>query len=157
MDEVSFALDPALGKLARWLRILGYDAAFGRHLCGRALVRTARSEGRVLLTRDTRILRLEDLPPHLFIRSDHFREQLRQVKEELRLNFDRPVFSRCVTCNVPTRPTPKDRVEGRVPAYVFATQTQFTSCQKCGKIFWRATHYEHVLSELAAMRGGQRR
>src|SRR2546425_807893 len=74
-----FAVDWMLGRLARWLRILGHDVAYGRHLRDRTLVDSARREERLLLTRDTRLLRDPHLPRHLFVESDHFREQLRQV------------------------------------------------------------------------------
>src|ERR1043166_7873630 len=74
-----FAVDWMLGRLARWLRILGHDVAYGRHLRDRTLVECARREDRLLLTRDKRPLRDPHLPRHLFVEDDHFREQLRQV------------------------------------------------------------------------------
>src|SRR5439155_915546 len=83
-----------LGRLARWLRILGNDVAYGRHLRDRTLVECARREGRLLLTRDTRLLRDPHLPRHLFIESDHFREQLRQVAATVPLS-GAPLLTRC--------------------------------------------------------------
>src|SRR5947209_19064973 len=74
-----FAVDWMLGRLARWLRILGHDVVYGRHLRDRTLVDCARRERRLILTRDTRLLRHGDLPPHHFITSDQFRHQLRPV------------------------------------------------------------------------------
>src|SRR3990172_7624508 len=74
-----FAVDHMLGRLARWLRILGHDVAYGPHLRGRTLAACARRERRLLVTRDTRLRRDPQLPPHVFVTSDDFREQLRQV------------------------------------------------------------------------------
>jgi len=151
MSEIRFVADPALGRLARWLRLLGYDASFGRHLTGAALLAAARREGRVLLTRDTRLMKRKDLPPHLFIKSDHFREQLKQVIGHFKVKIDRGVFGRCIECNLATVSVAKDGVAGKVPPYVFTTQETFSRCPSCGKIYWRATHYDHVRSELAKL------
>src|SRR5262245_42420317 len=78
-EGVRFAADRMPGRLARGLLVLGHDVAYGRHLAGRSLAACARRERRLLLTRDTRLVRDPDLPPHLFLTSDDFREQLRQV------------------------------------------------------------------------------
>src|SRR5215510_13089078 len=75
----AFAVDKMLGRLARWLRILGHDVAYGPHLHGDGLVACARREGRTIVTRDTALARERHLPPLVFVTSDHFREQLRQV------------------------------------------------------------------------------
>ena len=93
----AFAVDKMLGRLARWLRILGHDVAYGPHLSGRTLVDCARRERRLLLTRDTRLLRDPDLPPHIFVASDHFREQLRQVADAVPLGG--AFLHRCLDCN----------------------------------------------------------
>src|SRR5215467_6140599 len=94
-DVQRFAVDWMLGRLARWLRILGHDVAYGRHLRDRTLVDCARRERRLILTRDTRLLRDPELPPHLFIASDHFREQLRQVSEAVCVGAA-PLLTRCL-------------------------------------------------------------
>src|SRR5262245_20347581 len=109
----AFAVDSMLGRLARWLRILGHDVAYGRHLRGRALVERARQEGRLLLTRDTRLLRDPQLPAHLFITSDHFREQLRQVATAVPLGAG--FLQRCLDCNRPLEPAAREDVRERVP------------------------------------------
>jgi len=73
---VKFAADRMLGKLAKWLRIMGQDVIYGRHLTGYGLIRAARQEGRLILTRDRR-LKQKQPPEYLFIASDNHREQLR--------------------------------------------------------------------------------
>src|SRR5439155_434532 len=96
MGEVPrFAVDRMLGRLARWLRILGHDVAYGSHLAGRTLVDCARREGRVLVTRDTRLVRRRDLPPHVLIASNYFREQLREVAAAVPLG-DAGFLCRCL-------------------------------------------------------------
>lgn len=146
---VRFAVDAMLGRLARWLRILGHDVAYGRHLRRRTLLACARQEGRLLLTRDTRLVRERNIPPHLFVTSDHFREQLRQVAAAVALRTD-AFLGRCLDCNRPLVTVARERAEGKVPAYVWATQEEFHRCDGCGRLYWPATHHDHMRRELAA-------
>src|SRR5262245_58840732 len=119
-DGLRFAADRMLGRLARWLRILGHDVAYGPHLARRTLVTCARREQRILLTRDTRLLRDPELPPHVFLTSDDFREQLRQVAAAVRLRPG-PLFGRCLRCNRRLTEVAREDVRDQVPAFVFAT------------------------------------
>jgi uncharacterized protein with PIN domain len=145
-----FAVDRMLGRLARWLRILGHDVAYGPHLRGAGLVACARAEGRTILTRDTRLVRMPHLPPHVFIASDHFREQLRQLAGAVPL--DGPAFlARCLDCNRVLDEAPRAAVRDRVPPYVLATAARFHVCPRCGRVYWPATHRTHMLRELAAI------
>src|SRR5262245_10457029 len=150
MAPVAFAVDTMLGRLARWLRILGHDVAYGPHLHGAGLVACARREERVILTRDTQLVRDPNLPRHVFVRSDHFREQLRQVAEVVPLERDAS-FSRCVECNRPLEETERDTIRSRVPPYVFQTQPRFWTCRDCGRVFWPATHHARMRAELMAL------
>ena len=145
-----FAVDRMLGRLARWLRILGHDVAYGAHLGGRTLVACARREERLLLTRDTRLLRICDLPPHLFVVSDHFREQLRQVAAAVPLG-GAGVLSRCLDCNRALEELSRDEARDRVPVFVWQTSDRFLTCPRCRRVYWPATHRAHVLAELAAL------
>ena len=119
-----FAVDRMLGRLARWLRILGYDVAYGPHLRGRTLTWTARQEGRWLLTRDTALVRQCDLPPHLFITSDHFREQLAEVAAAIPLHAA-ALLGRCLDCNRPLSERPREAVREQVPPFVWETAPRF--------------------------------
>jgi hypothetical protein len=147
---VTFAVDTMLGRLARWLRILGHDAAWGPHLHGAALARLARREGRMILTRDRELLRDPNLPRHLFIASDGFREQLRQVAAHVPL-LRNAALSRCVECNRPVAEVAPDAVRPRVPPYVSETQSRFWECPGCHRVYWAATHRTHIVAELAAL------
>ena len=149
-DDLRFAVDRMLGRLARWLRILGHDVAYGPHLGGRALIDLARREGRVLLTRDTRLVRSRDLPPHLFIDSDHFREQLRQVATAFALG-GAALLGRCLDCNRVLDELPRERARDRVPVFVWETAERFLVCGGCGRLYWPATHRAHVVRELEAL------
>jgi hypothetical protein len=133
------------------LRIIGQDVAYGPHLSGSALVRTARREGRVILTRDTRLARRRDAPPRLLIVSDHFREQLRQVVSAYALDAGAAMLSRCLECNEELCEADRAQVRPRVPPYVWATQDRFATCRRCHRIYWGATHFERMREELVRL------
>ncbi|MGH7962818.1 MAG: Mut7-C RNAse domain-containing protein [Candidatus Binatia bacterium] len=145
-----FLADRMLGKLARWLRILGYDTAYLPQLSPEGVMREGRRQGRVILTRDTRLLRRKGMPPFVFVHSDRFREQLRQVVDTLQLApLPSPaLFSRCIKCNRVLEEVAKDEVREQVPEYVWQTQIEFHRCPECHRLYWGATHRDHVREEL---------
>jgi uncharacterized protein with PIN domain len=149
---MQFAADRMLGRLARWLRLLGQDVVYGPHLSGRSLMHAARRERRLLLTRDRRLVDRRECPSHLLIESDHFREQLRQVVAAVDLTGRLAILGRCLECNVELCEVDRSRVRERVPAYVWDTQRRFTTCARCNRVFWGATHIERMRAELASMR-----
>ena len=144
-----FLCDAMLGRLARWLRLLGYDARYA-DLPDEALVALARVEGRVLLTRDTRLVRRPDVGPHGFIRHDRVPEQLRQVAADFRLGPDR-AGTRCLRCNVALEALPREGAAGRVPPHVWRTQHQFTRCPSCARIYWPGTHWDRMTEALHSL------
>jgi uncharacterized protein with PIN domain len=146
-EEVKFAADRMLGRLARWLRVLGLDVIYGPHLSGYGLIHAARQENRLILTRDRR-LKQKQPPEFIFIESDQYAHQLRQVMQECHLTVGAALFTRCLECNALLQPKPKESVETLVPPYVFATQDRFSWCPKCRRIYWPATHHQRMLEEL---------
>jgi len=146
-EEIKFAVDRMLGRLARWLRVLGMDVIYGQHLSGYGLIHAARQERRLILTRDRR-LKQKQPPEFLLIQSDDYAEQLRQVVRECRLTPGSALFTRCLECNAVLQPRAKDSVESLVPPYVFATQERFFWCPQCRRIYWPATHHQRMLDEL---------
>ena len=141
-----FLVDSMLGRLAKWLRILGYDTLYFSSLDDNDLVRIARAEGRMVLTRDRLMVRRRGIDS-LFIESDDFMEQIRQLFHDLNLKLDRS-FSRCPVCNSPLQGVAKEAVRERVPPYVFRTQERFSLCPQCGKIYWRGTHWQRMRERL---------
>src|SRR5215831_3632858 len=137
-----FLADRMVGKLARWLRLLGYDTIYWPQLSPDGVIREARRQGRIILTRDTRILRRKDAPPFIFIESDRFREQVKQVVAELQLNLASRLLTRCSECNTLLQVMTKEDVRGRMPEYVWQTQEEFRACLECKRIYWGATHKE---------------
>lgn len=153
--EPRFLADSMLGRLATWLRLLGCDVEDSRRIPDGELVRRAAEGGRVLLTRDTRLVTHPDLRGRvLFVRGDRYPEQLRQVVRRFGIDPRAKLLTRCVRCNEPLLPVEKEAVRDRVPPYVFRTQETFRRCPACGRIFWRATHAERMERHLAEILAG---
>ena len=150
---MKFAADKMLGRLVRWLRITGQDVSYGSHLSGHGLIRAARKEGRLILTRDRGLLK-KSPPETLIIRSNHFREQLKQVIRACKLDPLDRAFTRCVECNQVLQSVDKASVQDRVPPYVYETQDHFSICQRCRRIYWPATHHDKMIDELKALDPG---
>ncbi len=131
-----------LGTLAKWLRILGYDARFDPALDDHQLVRQARAEDRILLTRDRELARRPGLRV-LLIESEDLDEQIRQVLDDLGLSPDRS-FSRCPVCNGPLEALDGQAARKRVPAYVARTHDEFKSCPACQRVYWRGGHRQRM-------------
>lgn len=149
--EPRFVADKMLGRLARWLRILGCDALYGSNFSGRGLLEVARRERRIVLTRDRRLVRDRQMPPYLLVESDHFREQLRQVVTAFAIDPTARLFRRCVECNAELDEVDRTEAAGRVPEFVYQTQSRFRRCGRCGHLYWDATHVARVLGELRSI------
>ena len=147
-----FIADSNVGRLARWLRIAGFDTLFIRSIDDNRLVRIALDEDRVLLTRDTQILKRRLVTSGrlmvILIEDDDVKAQLRQVLTTLNLTNELRPFSLCVECNEPLVPREREEVKELVPPYVFQIQTQFMQCPGCQRIYWRGTHWENMCKEL---------
>jgi uncharacterized protein with PIN domain len=143
-----FAADRMLARLARWLRLLGADVLFDSSLGGGKLLRQARAEGRITLTRDKRLRTASDA---LYLENGLFRDQLREVLARFPFDPRRGAFTRCSHCNEPLAEAGRDTVARRVPPFVYASQERFSRCPRCGRIYWGATHPERIRRELDAM------
>ncbi len=152
-------MDVNVGKLAKWLRILGYDTLFINDLSDDELIRIAMDEGRVLLTKDTRMLRrrvaYSDQLKLVMIRDDDVKEQLRQVVQALNLDCGLKPFSICLECNQPLLAREKEQVRDLVPPFVFRTQTQYMECPSCHRIYWRGTHWQRMKKDLDRLISGE--
>jgi len=146
MEEIPrFAADRMMARLARWLRLLGADVICDQRLDGATMLRWARAEGRMMLTRD---MRLRTAPDVLYLEPDDFRAQLRAVLARRPFDVHRHAFTRCSRCNVALRRVAREAVAERVPPYVYATQESFARCDRCGRVYWEATHPERARREI---------
>lgn len=152
MEGISFITTEELGKLAKWLRVLGYDCEYYPDKKESALVIKALRDKRVLLTRTERLKKFTGIKT-VIIKYDHVKDQVEQVIKELGLPLDKErVLERCVECNVPLSYVGKNDIKGKVPDYVFDTQKTFKECPACKKIFWQGTHWVNVDKKIDEMR-----
>ncbi|MGA1820910.1 MAG: Mut7-C RNAse domain-containing protein [Thermoplasmatota archaeon] len=148
---VSYLCDEMLSKLARWLRMAGYDVISPRGLTDRELNQISVSEGRVLLTRDRDLSNMKGIES-LLVRSDDLVTQLAEVFESYPVNDNPPGKSRCPVCNgelVSIRKSDLERKdEMNIPTKVMENQSLFLICSECSKIYWYGTHWEGITSIL---------
>lgn len=141
-----FIVDQNVGKLTRYLRMMGYDAVFfdGEH--DGQMVATARREKRIILTKDSGVMQRRVITKGpveaVFIEGDQPPVQIRQVVTTLGLDPHLNPFSICLECNQPLEPRTREEVADQVPAYVFRTQTQYRACPACGRVYWQGTHWQ---------------
>jgi len=143
--ETRFIVDCNVGKLARLLRMTGYDALFFHNINDDELINIALKEKRIVLTRDAQIMKRRVATNGqlkiVFIEDDEPKKQLRQVIKSLKLDCCQRQFTRCLECNEKLLPKTKEEVKEIVPPYVFLTQTQYMQCPSCQRVYWRGTHW----------------
>jgi uncharacterized protein with PIN domain len=150
--ERRFLVDFMLGRLCRWLRLIGEDAEYFTGDDKGGIVYRSLKDRRIILTRDTRLSKKRALKIY-YVTSDDFREQLKQVINEFNIAIDsNRIFTRCIQCNNALKPFPRKMVEGKVPEYVFQTQEEFSVCDRCQKIYWKGTHRDLIKKVLDKIR-----
>jgi uncharacterized protein with PIN domain len=150
-----FFADAMLGRLARWLRMLGYDTAYEKVISDESLVARVLTEQRWLLTRDSYLVQRKVLRGrHTLVVSDHLQNQLRQLRSELHLELDLGdrTASRCAACNNILIVIPHEEAALTVPAHVVSLHPRFVQCPNCGRIYWPGTHWTHMLTRLQELR-----
>ena len=141
-----------MGKLAKLLRIMGYDTLFFNGKNDAHMIATALAEGRVTLTRDTQIMKRRVVTSGrlkaVLIESDEPERQIQQVINTLNLDCQSKPFTICLECNQPLLERSKELVKDLVPPYVFQTQNQYMECPTCHRIYWRGTHWQAMTKKL---------
>jgi uncharacterized protein with PIN domain len=147
-----FVLDIHLGRLAAYLRLLGFDAHYRNDFQDGQLAHIASTQDRILLTRDRGLLKRNEVRSGYCLRSTQPREQALEVLQRYRLgDWIRP-FERCMRCNGLLVPARKREVQSELPASVREGQHEFRRCSKCGQVYWRGSHYDRLLGFIEALR-----
>ncbi len=141
--EFSFAADRTLGKLVKWMRILGFDTICELEISSKSFFDNLEGT-RILLTRTKKIQEKFSTYRTVFITSNFLVEQLKQVVNQIGINLaDTRPFSRCIHCNLPIGEVNKNDVYGLVPDYIWETQETFNRCGHCERIYWPGSHAEN--------------
>lgn len=139
-----FVADVHLGKLARFLRLLGFDTHYENSLDDAALVRISLRERRTLLTRDLGLLKHRGLTRAYWLRATDAERQVGEVVAAFSLVSESRPFTRCMTCNGPLEPVSRASVADRVPPRVHRAFRKFVSCGRCRRVYWRGTHFKRL-------------
>lgn len=149
--EKRFIADAMLGRLARWLRIIGYDTVYLKHTPDSVIVAQAIRENRIILTRDRHFEKIKAAKNRLIISSTRLADQFREVVTEFQLNIDKTLFTRCPECNTLLVPVDKPAIINQVPVYVAKTQNKFRQCPTCKRIYWAGTHLDMIQKKIQTM------
>jgi uncharacterized protein with PIN domain len=150
--DIKFIVDINAGKLAKWLRMMGYNAVLFRDKDDSDMIRIALQQNRVILTKDTEILKRRLVTSGklktILVEGEDPELQLQQVVNELGLDYHFNPFSFCLECNEMLLEKSRDSVQGRVPPYVYKTHEYYMECPSCHRIYWRGTHWEVMSKKL---------
>jgi hypothetical protein len=154
LRETRFILDVHLGKLARLLVMFGFDASYRSGADDEELVRTARRESRIVLTRDRGLLKRRLVTHGYLVRSDHPREQVAEIIRRFDLARAVHLFGRCMRCNIRLAPCTREAAAPLVPRVVGEVYSEFSRCPSCGRVFWKGSHWESMQRLAAEVRSG---
>ena len=143
-SDVKFILDVHLGKLARLLRLLGFDTLYKSNHSDREIVQLAVSEKRTILTRDIGILKLNDVKKGYWIRDQIPEKQLVEVLSRFDLFQHLRPFHRCTVCNGIIEEVQKQSVIDSLDSFTKERYSEFYQCQSCEKIYWKGSHYDRM-------------
>lgn len=144
LQEVQFVLDIHLGRLASYLRMLGFDSLYRNDYADEELASVAHLEGRILLTRDRGLLKRSEVTHGYYLRASQPYAQLIEVMRRFTLTRLAAPFKLCIRCNGMLEDVSKGMVEDQLPPKVIERHVHFRRCRNCGQVFWQGTHYERM-------------
>jgi len=137
---MKFIADIMLGRLAKRMRLLGFDVLYDRTLDDNEIIRVSLEQNRVILTRDTELAGRPLAAGCVFIKHDTVEDQLNQVLDAFMIGSIPGRLTRCSVCNDPLLPVTKQDVKDIVPEYVYGNYSGFLRCAGCGRVYWEGTH-----------------
>ena len=144
LRDPRFVLDVHLGRLAAYLRMLGFDALYRNDCADERLAEISRHEHRILLTRDVGLLKRGAVTHGYYLRATQPRQQLVEVVRRFDLGRMAKPFSRCLRCNTPLTQASKDEVRHQLPAQVAILHDEFLRCPDCGRAYWKGGHFRRM-------------
>jgi uncharacterized protein with PIN domain len=146
LREVKFILDAHLGRLAKYLRLCGFDTLFSSRYSDPEIVHVAEKEKRIILTRDRDILKNNRVTHGYWIRSQKHDEQLKEVFSRFDLKDQISFFERCIRCNTILEDVRKEDITDRLKENTRRYYSRFKLCPDCDRIYWSGSHYEKMKS-----------
>jgi uncharacterized protein with PIN domain len=150
---MKFIADRTLGKLAKELRMLGYDTLYYRGENGYPLMKLAREEDRMILTRSTRLIPKRPEDRIVRILEDKPSLQVRELAQKKIISLhEENLFSRCLLCNLPLGEISREEAEGKVPDFIFYQHKEFLRCPQCSRIYWQGSHQGSMKRKIDELR-----
>jgi uncharacterized protein len=147
--RIRFVADAHLGGLARLLRMAGFDTIYDNGLSGDQVEALAADQERVVLTRDRELLKRRWIAYGCYVRAQKPEAQLHELFERFALAERARPFTRCLHDNAPLRAVAKAAVLDRLPPQVAAAQDEFNTCDVCGRVYWKGSHWQRMRAVLA--------
>ena len=147
MKEPRFLLAENLNKLAQYLRFLGYDAALIKSISFTKKINLCNKERRIYLTRSNKEAKSNHKFSRILINGQFVQEQIKELSDYI-VFAETNIFTRCSKCNSLLNKIDQEKIKSFVPPYIFEHHDQFRICRKCGKIYWKGTHFDHLSDEL---------
>lgn len=144
LRQTRFILDAHLGKLAKYLRMLGFDTKYRNDIGDNEIINVALRENRIILTRDKPLLKSKLLTHGYYVRATEKHAQLREVVQKFDLYSQFKPFTRCMTCNSALEPISHFKVRDKVAPSILRDFNTFYCCKKCDKVFWKGSHFEKM-------------
>ncbi len=145
LRQIKFIADVHLGKLARYLRMLGFDTLYQNSYTSNQIRSISKSEKRIILSRSRELLKIKDITHGYCILSTDPKKQLKLILNRFDLTKNIKPFSRCMICNTNLKSVSKEKIIDRIPKKVKEWQKEFKICPNCNKIYWKGTHYESMM------------
>ena len=146
LRETKFILDCHLGKLNKYLRMLGFDCFYKNHMDDEAIIELAEREKRIILTRDKLLLKSSRITHGYYVRAVEKHEQLKEVVQKFDLYSQFKSFTRCMTCNENLQSVEKSRIYDKIYPEIAQIFDEFYLCQNCDKVYWKGSHFKRMES-----------
>jgi len=148
LRKIKFLCDVHLGRLAKYLRMLGFDTFYKNAYDQNMLFKLLNEDKRILLSQDKKILLCKKIIRRYRIKQTGSGEQLREVISYFDLKNHIVPMSRCLECNGIVKAVPKEAVKHRIDRYTYDTNDEFTECTDCRKVFWKGSHYNSMMKQI---------
>ena len=151
LRDPAFIVDVNLGKLTRWLRMLGFDTTWRNDYDDAEIVNLAKESGRIILTRDRRLLYRKSITHGYWVRAVEPRLQIEEIVARLDLaRLIRPIH-RCIECNGLIKPVAKEAVDHLLEPLTRKYYEEFYQCDQCAQVYWKGSHYEHMMQKISIL------
>ena len=156
LRDLRFILDVHLGKLAKYMRMLGFDSLYQNDYTDNQIIMISKKTGRVILTRDKALLKSKAVSRGYLLKNTEINSQIKEVVDRFQLLSLAKPFSLCLSCNLPVKRVEKESLKETLPPLIYSQFTEFSKCPGCGKIFWKGSHYSAMKRFIQALEEGEK-